>query len=97
MGLAGLVLIDDDESDALRLPSRWGIDDIPLVLQDRRFNADGTFFSRFNVIAVTTGYIGDTMLVNGVQYPQARTARGWLRLPDSERFERARLPSRVLG
>ena len=80
MGLAGMFLIDDDESDALALPSRWGIDDIPLVLQDRRFNADGTFFSRFNLVTVTTGYIGDTMLVNGVQYPQARTARGWLRL-----------------
>lgn len=79
-GLAGLFLIDDDESDALGLPSQWGLNDIPLILQDRRFNADGSFFHRFNVVAVTTGYIGDTMLVNGAQYPEARTARGWLRL-----------------
>jgi cuproxidase len=80
MGLAGLFLIDDEESDALGLPSQWGVDDIPLILQDRRFNADGSFFHRFNMVAVTTGYVGDTMLVNGVPYPEARTARGWLRL-----------------
>ena len=79
-GMAGLFLIDDEESDALGLPSRWGVDDIPLILQDRRFNKDGSFFHRFNLVAVTTGYIGDTMLVNGAHYPEARTARGWLRL-----------------
>lgn len=79
-GLAGLFVIDDEESEALGLPSRWGVDDIPLILQDRRFNADGSFFHRFNLVAVTAGYIGDTMLVNGAHYPEAHTARGWLRL-----------------
>lgn len=79
-GLAGLFLIDDAESGALGLPSRWGVDDIPLILQDRRFDADGSFFHRFNMVAITTGYVGDTMLVNGAHYPEARTARGWLRL-----------------
>ena len=80
MGLAGLFLIDDDEADALGLPSRWGADDIPLILQDRRFNPDGSFFHRFNMMAITTGYVGDTMLVNGAHFPVAKTARGWLRL-----------------
>lgn len=79
-GLAGLFLIDDEESEALGLPSKWGVDDIPLILQDRRFNADGSFFHRFNLAAVTSGYVGDTMLVNGARYPEAHTARGWLRL-----------------
>ncbi|SMF55886.1 blue copper oxidase [Tistlia consotensis] len=79
-GLAGLFLIDDAESDALGLPSRWGVDDIPLILQDRRFNPDGSFFHRFNLVAVTAGYVGDSLLVNGAAYPEARTARGWLRL-----------------
>lgn len=79
-GLAGLFVIDDEEADALPLPSNWGVDDIPLVLQDRRFNADGTVFHRFNLAAVTTGYVGDTMLVNGAAYPVARAARGWVRL-----------------
>ena len=33
-----------------------------------------------NIVAVTNGYIGDFALVNGAIYPEARAARGWLRL-----------------
>ncbi len=79
-GIAGLLIVDDDEASALPLPSRWGVDDIPLILQDRRFTADGQFFDRMNIVAVTNGYVGDVMLVNGALYPEARAARGWLRL-----------------
>lgn len=79
-GLAGLFIVDDEESDALGLPSRWGIDDLPVILQDRRFNAGGTFFHRFNEIAIAAGYVGDVMLVNGAVQPVATTARGWLRM-----------------
>jgi blue copper oxidase len=78
--LAGLLIIDDDEADGLPLPSQWGVDDLPLIVQDRRFTTDGQFFGRFNIVAVTNGYIGDTVLVNGAHFPEARTARGWLRL-----------------
>ena len=35
MGLAGLVLIEDDESRPLRLPKQWGIDDVPVIVQDK--------------------------------------------------------------
>src|SRR3954469_2429435 len=79
-GLAGLMIIDDDESGRLPLPVQWGVDDIPLIIQDRRFTPDGQFFSRFNIVAVTNGYVGDAALVNGALYPEARTARGWVRL-----------------
>ncbi len=34
MGLAGLVLIEDDEIRKLRLPKQWGIDDVPVIIQD---------------------------------------------------------------
>jgi blue copper oxidase len=79
-GLAGLLIVDDDEASALPLPSRWGVDDIPLIIQDRRFTPDGQFFDRMNIVAVTNGYIGDFMLVNGAHHPEAHAARGWLRL-----------------
>ncbi|MDU9006947.1 multicopper oxidase CueO [Sedimentitalea todarodis] len=79
-GFAGLFIIDDDESDSLPLPSRWGVDDIPIVIQDRRFQDDGAFFHVFNLAAVTVGYVGDMVLVNGAEYPQAQTTRGWVRL-----------------
>ncbi len=79
-GLAGLLIVDDDDTDRLNLPSRWGVDDIPLIIQDRRFRRDAQFFDRMNLTAVTNGYIGDVALVNGARYPEARTARGWVRL-----------------
>ena len=79
-GLAGLLIVDDEEASRLPLPSRWGVDDIPLIIQDRRFTSDGQFFDRMNAIAVTNGYVGDVALVNGARYPEARTARGWIRL-----------------
>ncbi|MCH8961736.1 MAG: multicopper oxidase domain-containing protein, partial [Bacteroidetes bacterium] len=40
-GLAGMLIIEDDTSDTLALPRSYGQDDIPLILQDRRFNDDG--------------------------------------------------------
>src|SRR5262249_50434590 len=78
-GLAGLLIVDDEEAGRLPLPSRWGVDDIPLIIQDRRFTPDGQFFDRMNAITVSNGYVGDVALVNGAPYPEARTARGWLR------------------
>jgi blue copper oxidase len=79
-GLAGLLIIEDDDTDRLELPARWGVDDIPLIIQDRRFGADGQFFDRMNLTAVTSGYVGNVALVNGARYPEARTARGWVRV-----------------
>jgi blue copper oxidase len=78
-GLAGLLIVDDEEAARLPLPTRWGVDDIPLIIQDRRFTPDGKFFDRMNYVAITFGYVGDTALVNGAIYPEAKTARGWLR------------------
>ena len=40
-GLAGLLIVDDEDTDRLKLPSRWGADDIPLIIQDRRFAQNG--------------------------------------------------------
>lgn len=32
MGLAGPVLIEDEESGRLLLPKQWGIDDVPVIV-----------------------------------------------------------------
>ena len=40
-GLAGMIIIDDENSDALNLPNRYGIDDLPIIIQDRTFDSDG--------------------------------------------------------
>lgn len=41
MGLAGLVLISDAESEKLLLPKQWGIDDVPVIVQDKKFTSAG--------------------------------------------------------
>jgi FtsP/CotA-like multicopper oxidase with cupredoxin domain len=41
-GIAGLFLLDDPQTSALALPKRYGVDDIPLIIQDKRFHADGS-------------------------------------------------------
>ena len=33
-----------------------------------------------NMTAVTVGYVGDVPLVNGARFPEARAAKGWVRL-----------------
>ena len=67
-GVSGLMWIDDERSDALDLPKTYGVDDIPLVIQDREFDSDGAF--RF---AVNQGAVyGNTILVNGTWSPFLR-------------------------
>ncbi len=68
-GLAGLIIIDDDNSESLDLPKRYGIDDIPVIVQDRTFNSDGTFSYNPSIREIMHGWKGDTLMVNGVINP----------------------------
>jgi len=80
MGLAGLVLIEDDDSRQLRLPQQWGIDDVPVIMQDKRFTASGEIDYQLDIMTAAVGWFGDTLLTNGARYPQHSAPRGWLRL-----------------
>jgi len=59
-GLAGLFLVSDDSETAAGLPS--GEYDIPLVIQDRTFDANNQFVYAPNRMA---GFLGEQILVNG--------------------------------
>jgi blue copper oxidase len=39
-GLAGLIIVKDAEEAALDLPRTYGIDDFPLIIQNKKFSAD---------------------------------------------------------
>lgn len=80
MGLAGLVLIEDEDSQMLLLPKQWGIDDIPVIMQDKKFTPAGEIDYQLDMMSAAVGWFGDTLLTNGVQYPQHTPPRGWLRL-----------------
>ncbi|OOF58279.1 multicopper oxidase CueO [Rodentibacter genomosp. 2] len=80
MGLAGLFLIEDELSSTLPLPKQWGVDDIPVVLQDKRFDEKGQIDYKIDILTASLGWFGDTMLTNGAQYPKHIAPKGWVRL-----------------
>ncbi|MFP2239163.1 multicopper oxidase CueO [Pseudescherichia vulneris] len=80
MGLAGLVLIEDPHIHSLLLPKQWGIDDVPVIIQDKHFSADGQIDYQLDIMSAAVGWFGDTLLTNGAIYPQHTPPRGWLRL-----------------
>ena len=79
-GLAGLFIIDDEFSESLKVPKTYGIDDIPVVLQDRRFNADGQFLYAQSMHDVVMGVTGNYLLVNGAIAPEFSATTGLVRL-----------------
>ncbi|WP_158781783.1 multicopper oxidase CueO [Pantoea sp. BAV 3049] len=80
-GLAGLVILKDDATEKLLLPKIWGVDDIPVILQDKRLSKDdGKIDYELDVMSAAVGWFGNTMLTNGAIYPLQAVPRGWLRL-----------------
>jgi len=76
-GLAGLFIIDDTNSlalDAAGLPSTYGVDDIPLIVQDKTFVS-----SVMDASNVAGRYKGDIFLVNGVVSPVLEVEAGLIR------------------
>ncbi|HEX6290749.1 MAG TPA: multicopper oxidase domain-containing protein [Herpetosiphonaceae bacterium] len=76
-GLAGFWLLRDAVEDSLNLPRRAY--EIPIVIQDRAFNADGSLFyptgpdehveSALPMPSIVPEFFGDTILVNGKVWP----------------------------
>lgn len=62
-GLAGLLLIGDDEEQRLGLPS--GGYDVPVVIQDRSFDDNNQFRYAGGHMDSMMGFLGDQILVNG--------------------------------
>lgn len=95
-GLAGLYFIRSAEEDALNLPS--GEFEIPLLIQDRIVNPDGSLF--YPIAKATHDFwvpefFGDTVLVNGKAWPyvdvEPRKYRLRLVNGSNSRFYRMRL------
>ena len=74
-GLAGLFVIDDDATDKLGLPAEYGLDDVPLIVQDRKFDDRAQFVYEEpskdppGWLDNPVGMLGDTILVNGTRAP----------------------------
>jgi blue copper oxidase len=79
-GLAGMLLVEDGSGERMGLPRGYGIDDLPLVLQDRVLDRGGAPVYRPGPMDIMAGYRGDTIIVNGAASPVARVPAGLVRL-----------------
>jgi blue copper oxidase len=78
-GIAGLFILEEPEHAALPLPRTYGVDDLPLIVQDKRFEDDGSLeFS--NRLISPTGFLGDVTLINGTYDPHVEVAHERVRL-----------------
>lgn len=66
LGLASFFIVEDDEELALQkaLDLKLGVSDIPLVIQDKKFDGEGRLVYTPSKEEEVNGYVGDTVLVN---------------------------------
>ena len=72
-GLGGFIIVRDAEEAALALPRTYGVDDIPLALTSRNFDASNAF------LCCTRAY-GDTAMVNGTLHAQVSLPKQFVRM-----------------
>jgi FtsP/CotA-like multicopper oxidase with cupredoxin domain len=66
-GLAGMFILDDDSPAQRALPHDYGVDDIPVLVQDKSFS--GSQLSMSSRFGSDVGVLGDEILVNGTAGP----------------------------
>ena len=62
-GLAGFFLLDDPQAADVGLPGTYGVDDVPVVVQDRNLAPDGTL----DLEGGELGVLGSLVTANGVR------------------------------
>ncbi len=66
-GLAGMLVIDEATGSDVSLPTEYGVDDIPLIFQDREFDENNQL--DYNRLMDEDGTFGDVSIVNGTTNP----------------------------
>ncbi|HIP11216.1 MAG TPA: copper oxidase [Arcobacter sp.] len=79
-GLAGLIIVEDKESKALNLPKTYGVDDIPLVIQDRLFDMNAQLSYSPHPRQIMHGFRGNVIITNGQIIPRHEVKVGMVRL-----------------
>jgi suppressor of ftsI len=77
-GVAGMIIVDDDNPLAADLPGTYGVDDIPVILQDREFSADGQL--AFEIDDGGDGDLNPDLTVNGTLDAYTTVPAGPVRL-----------------
>jgi bilirubin oxidase len=71
-GIAGMIIVRDSNEASLNLPSQYGVDDIPVIIQTKELDAQ-------NQITTHTHQDG-LLLVNGTIQPFINVPAQWIRL-----------------
>jgi len=79
LGLAGLLIVDDGHDKERGLPCTYGVDDMPLVLQDRRVIEGDNVYAPDGMDLIH-GFHGDKVIVNGMTEPVLQVPAGIVRL-----------------
>ncbi len=79
-GLAGMMIVSDGGDRDRGLPTDYGIDDLPILMQDKRFGRNGELIYQPSMMDMMHGFRGDTFLVNGAIGPVAGVPIGFVRL-----------------
>lgn len=78
-GLAGMFILDDENSTSLKgLPKKYGVDDLPVVVQDVKF--DGADLDHGHGMMQNVGFLGDRTMVNGTLDPYREVSDELVRL-----------------
>ncbi|AKP68132.1 multicopper oxidase family protein [Companilactobacillus ginsenosidimutans] len=77
-GLAGLLYVTDKQSSKLSIPKTYGVDDFPLIVQDRTFDSNNQFNYKKDYNA--DGTLGKNLLINGTLNPYINVSTNFVRL-----------------
>lgn len=67
-GIAGMFIIDDQNTPA-GLPHTYGVDDLPVIVQDKQFDSNNQFQGGNQSDDTPIGTLGNVILVNGAVTP----------------------------
>ncbi len=79
-GLAGVLVVEDGKDADRGLPNTHGVDDLTMVLQDKRFNKDGVAEYKPTKADFMHGFVADGIVVNGNMHPTFEVPKGIVRL-----------------
>ena len=71
LGAAAMIIVRDSHEAALNLPRTYGVDDFPIILQDKSFVE--------NTNALEYVELSDTMMINGTLAPYLEVPAQWVR------------------
>jgi len=74
------MIVSEGAERDLGLPATYGVDDLPIVLQDKRFGRNGELVYAPSMMDIMHGFQGDTLVVNGAIGPVATVPAGIVRL-----------------